>query len=598
MAIKQIKDSAGVAHDLDAKLWDGHSYSELTSMVHGVVDTYVIAAQTAGSETDAYKAVVQSTAAQCSTTESNLNILTGASSTNTYKVGDIVLMGATSTGTHTFDRWVSKISGTTVYLDVLETQVATHTHNVTTGSAKALTGVSATNSTTANVAKVGSAVSVVTSGTGVVVTGVAYNGTGSNTMKIESVSSGGVGHSHTVNGHTHSITLGQTALVSQKANAFTSLVSVSLTPHTHGNNVNVAGTPSNSTSFKYVSGGSTATFIKTLKDSDDIATGENTTATSTGEQTLTTKEASTTTTGANGGHNHTLSSAQTDTLVTGATVAEKVITNVTIANNTSVAANVVTSVTKVSKTVVTSAALTGVKTFVSTITVDASGVLSFNTASVGISAPTETVSCVNSITSATQSTGAPTLTLSYASQSVTTGKVAVSGTTTSVASHTHSFSHTHSIDSHTHSIAAHTHTYKKSVTDGTGNAYTSLTSANYTPHTHGNNVSVAGSRTDGTAITVVTSGTTTQVVRNLVTDKAFTSTSSAPETNEKQYKLSGDITCPALSVTLVSTHTLLSRDSITPADDGGAKAITSITFTSANFINSVTKKTSTNNGGN
>ena len=100
MAIKQIKDSAGVAHDLDAKLWDGHSYSELTSMVHGVVDTYVIAAQTAGSETDVYKAVVQSTAAQCSTTVSNLNTLTGVSSTNTYKVGDIVLMGATSTGTH------------------------------------------------------------------------------------------------------------------------------------------------------------------------------------------------------------------------------------------------------------------------------------------------------------------------------------------------------------------------------------------------------------------------------------------------------------------------------------------------------------------
>lgn len=596
MAIKKIKDSAGVAHELDATYWSGHSYSELTNMVHGAIDTYVIAAQT--SKSDAYIAVVESTSAQCSTTLSNLNTLTGASSTNTYNVGDIILMGATSEGKHTFDRWVSKISDETVYLDVLETQVAKHTHNVTTGSSKALTGVNNTTSTTATVAKVGTAVSVVVSGTGTVVTGVAYNGTGSNTMKIESVTSGGVGHSHTVNNHTHSITLGQDVLVSQKASAFTSLISTSLTPHTHGNNVTAAGTPTNSTSFKYVSGGSTATFIKTLKDSDDIATGVNISGTTTGGQSLTTKEASNTTTGANGGHSHTLESGETASVVKSASVASKVITNVTIANNTTVAANVVTSVKKVSKTVVTSAALTGVKTFVSTVTVDSNGVLSFNTATVGINAPTATVSCVNSITSATQSTGAPTLTLSSASQSVSTGKVAVSGTTTAVASHTHSFSHTHSIDSHTHSIAAHTHTYKKSVQDGTGSAYTSLTSSHYTPHTHGSNVTAAGSKTDGTTITVVTSGTTTEVVRNLVTDKAFTSTSSAPGTNAAQYKLSGDITCPALSVTLVSTHTLLSRSGIYPAADSGEKAIKSITFTSANFINSVTQKTSTNNGGN
>ena len=124
-----------------------------------------------------------------------------------------------------------------------------------------------------------------------------------------------------------------------------------------------------------------------------------------------------------------------------------------------------------------------------------------------------------------------------------------------------------------------------------------MTSSHYTPHTHGNNVSAAGSRTDGSAITVVTGGTTTEVVRNLVTDKTFTSTSSTPGTSEAQYKLSGDITCPALSVTLVSTHTLLSRSSIYPAADSGEKAIKSITFTSANFINSVTQKTSTNNGG-
>lgn len=595
MAIKQIKDSAGTSHDLDAKFWDGHSYSELTSMVHGAVDTYVIAAQTSG--TADYKAVVESSAAQCSTTVTALNTLTSSTSTNTYNVGDIILMGATSDGKINFDRWVSKISGTTVYLDVLETQVATHTHNVTTGSGKALTGANTPTTTTVNVAKVGSAVSVVTSGTGTVVTGVAYNGTGSNTMKIESVSSGGVGHSHTVNNHTHSITLGQSALVSQKASAFTSLISTSLTPHSHGSNVTAAGTPTNSASFKYVSGGGTDTFIKTLKDSDDIATGVNVSGKTTGGQTLTTNAPSGTTTAAGGSHNHTLSSGETGTLVTAATVADKVITNVTIANNTSVATNVVTSVTKVSKTVVTSAALTGVKTFVSTVTVDANGVLTFNTSTVGISAPTATVSCVNSITSATQSTGAPTLTLSSTTQSVSTGKVAVSGTTSTVASHTHTFSHTHTISAHTHSIEEHTHTYKKSVQNDTGSAYISLTSAYYTPHTHGNNVTAAGSKTDGTAITVVTSGTTTEVVRNLVTDKAFTSTSSAPSTNEAQYKLSGDISCPALSVTVVSTHTLLSRSSINPAADGGAKAITAITFTSANFINSVTQKTSTNNGG-
>ena len=242
MAIKQIKDSAGVVHNIDAPLWCGKTFSEVESLIHGVVDTYVIAAQTSG--TTDYKAVVESSAAQCSTTASALNTLTSSASTNTYKVGDIILMGATSDGKKNFDRWVSKISGTTVYLDVLETQVATHTHNVTSGSAKALTGANTPTTTTANVAKVGTAVSVVTSGTGTVVTGVAYSGSGSHSLKIESVSSGGVGHSHTVNSHTHSITLGQSALVSQKANAFTTLISTSLAQHSHGSNVAVAATPS------------------------------------------------------------------------------------------------------------------------------------------------------------------------------------------------------------------------------------------------------------------------------------------------------------------------------------------------------------------
>ena len=157
--IKQIKTDSSNVYTIDAPLWCGKTFEDIESMIHGVVDTYVIPS-TVSSTTSGYDKVVATTLAQTSTTKAILNTLT--SSTATFKVGDIILMGATSDGTKHFDRWVSKINGDTIYLDVLETQVATHHHTITTGSAKALTGVSKTTSTTNKMATVGSNTTVVT----------------------------------------------------------------------------------------------------------------------------------------------------------------------------------------------------------------------------------------------------------------------------------------------------------------------------------------------------------------------------------------------------------------------------------------------------
>ena len=157
--IKQIKaTNDSTPYDIDAKYWDGHQFSEITNLVHGVVDTYVIPAQTGTSATSDYKAIVESSAAQVTTTTAKLGVLTGtpAASWDKFGVGDIVLMGATSDGKVNFDRWISSVDDSgNVTLDVLETQVATHyhtfpTHTLSTTSAKVLTSVKI-NTTTTNI---------------------------------------------------------------------------------------------------------------------------------------------------------------------------------------------------------------------------------------------------------------------------------------------------------------------------------------------------------------------------------------------------------------------------------------------------------------
>lgn len=612
--IKQIKVGEQL-HYIDATYIDGKLaasvLSDIQGQIHGVVDTYVIAAQTSN-KTDAYKAVVESTSAQCSTTLSALNTLTSSASTNTYKVGDIILMGATSDGTNNFDRWVSGVSGQTITLDVLETQVATHHHTITTGSAKALTGVSATNYTTNNVAKVGEQTTVVVSGTGCVVTNVAYSGKGSNTMAIATAVSsdnGAVAHKHTVKSHNHSIELGHDTLVSSTASAYTTLTSAIHTPHEHGVDVTAAGAVSVSASFKYITGGSQETVITSLTDEENN-TGKNTAGLSTGNSgdLTTSAQVSTDTIGSavltlsSGTHTHNLSSAQTGNVVTNVVVAPNVITSFSLSNNTNVAGNVIVGVGKVSASVVTSAVLTGETTFVTGLgmSVNTSGVLSFTptTDSVGLNAPNSTISTVGTISSAIQSAAAPIITATSAVQSFTSGKVSVSGTIASAGAHQHGFSHTHTITGHTHTIASHTHTYNKSVQSGTASAYTSLTSSTCTPHTHSNNVTAAGVVSVGTSFKYITGGEQTSVVQSLISDSSFSTSSVAPETNDTYLKLTGNIACPSLTFTLVSTKDLLTTSNITPAADSNQKAITSITFTSSNFINSVDGKTSTNIGGN
>lgn len=601
--IKKIKASDNVTYEIDAKKWDGHSFDEITNLVHGVVDTYVIPAQTTNKTSD-YTAIVEASTAQVSTTVSKLGVLTGtpAESWDKFGVGDIVLMGATSDGTKNFDRWISSVSGTgasaTVTLDVLETQVATHHHTIdipvatvgrTLTQNKALTSATPT-STTANVAKVGTAVAnVLTGESGKVLTNVEYSGNGSYSLKIETGASTDYGHKHTVASHSHTATFKPSTYVSRTLSAYYSLASQSHTPHTHSN-VNVAGTPTNSSDKTYVTGLSTsAKFIKTLKDSAQT-TGANTAA-------LTTDDIATdVVTASAGDHTHSVSATTTENAIKTVSLQSNVVTSVKHTNPT-VAANVVTSVTTANKTVVSTVSLTGTTTFMSTWSATVTdGVLSFgsSTASVGVSVKTSTVKAVSTITSTTQSAGS----FSYTSgtQTYTSGTLTATCNTGSAGAHTHGFSHTHAIPSHTHS-------YNKSVVNASENAITSLATSTLTTHTHNTNVSAAGAHVDGTAINIVTGGSATAVVRDLKnTDQTITSATAAPETSTVYGKITGTITHPGLTL----TQREFGKTSITPAVDTGEKAIKSISFGSSSaFVTDVTItttsssiKTSPNKGGN
>lgn len=567
--IKQIQTSAGT-HDIDAKYWDGHSFSEIEGFVHGVVNTYVIPAQTENKTAD-YKAIVESADAQVTTTASKLGALVGVpdGEWDKFGVGDIVLMGATSDGTSNFDRWISYVdpANENITLDVLETQVAAHHHTIaiTTTSGKALTGVSG-NPTTVSLTSVGSAVTVLTSATGTFVTSVSHDENGKDDLVLSSSSASGsvVSHSHTVTSHSHSFT--PTSLVSQTASAYTSLTSAKHNIHSH-TVVSAAGKWSNETAFNVATGVSTSdTFIKNLTDSSSQTTGTNTaglTAKANTAALSTSAQASTDTIGevvkttSAGSHTHTVTTTTTSNVVTGVSVAASVVTSVNYTKPT------------VEASVVTSAYLT----------VNESGVLS-------LSAPR-----------ASQSAGS--LSAPRSAQSYTSAKVEATGSAASAGAHQHGFSHTHAIPSHTHSIDGHTHTYVKTIASETGNAVTSLSTSSYTPHTHSANISAASTATDSTEVNIVTGGSQTAVVRTLKSSSFSTETSS-PTTDTKYVALVGEITFPGIKVTTSSVST--STSDITPAVAGTQKAISAISFTSANFIKTVTSgsaiKTTKNIGGN
>ena len=600
--IKKIKASDNVTYEIDAKKWDGHSFEEITNLVHGVIDTYVIPAQNTNKTSD-YTAIVEASTAQVSTTVSKLGVLTGtpAESWDKFGVGDIVLMGATSDGTKNFDRWISSVSGTgvsaTVTLDVLETQVATHHHTVdipvatvtrTLTQNKALTSATPT-STTANVAKVGTAVTKVLTGeSGKVLTNVEYSGNGSYSLKIETGSSTDYGHKHTVVEHSHTATFKPSTYVSRTLSAYYSLTSQSYTPHIHSN-VTVAGTPTNSSDKTYVTGVSaSAQFIKTLKDSAQT-TGSNTTA-------LTTDDIATdVVTASAGGHTHSVSATTTENAIKTVSLQANVVTSVAHSYTApTVAGTVVTSVTSEKKTALASATVT--TSVINTATVS-DGVLSFGMVIPSVSTTNVTISGIKSVSTGTQTPGSATFSYTSGTQTYTSGKLTATCDTGSAGAHTHGFSHTHAIPSHTHS-------YNKSVTNASGYAITSLATGTLSTHTHNNNVSAAGAYSNAsTPINIVTGGDATSVVRDLKnTDQTITSANAAPETSTVYGKITGTITHPGLTL----THREFGNTSITPAVDTGEKAIKSITYGSSSaFVTDVTItttsssiKTSSNKGGN
>lgn len=593
-------------YDIVAKYLNGstgdYDLDDILSLVQGVVDTYVI--KTQSNPTSDYTAVVKSENSTINTTTVKLNTLVGRTS-GSFKVGDIILMEETSDGKKIFDRWVSKVEADgKITLSVLETQVATHHHTIGTSTSSALIGVSASTQT-ATIPVVGPAVNVVTGVTGTFVTSVSFVG-GSDTLTLTSNSGdGSVEHSHSIAEHTHTVSIKPSEFVGGTADVYTSLASKSYTPHTHTTST-VAGAHVDGSEFKYIDGGNTDTFIKTLTDSNET-TGEKSLTTESNSAGLTTstqvsgnKTGDAVLTTSSGAHNHTATVKTGSNVVTSVSLAAKVVTSVSYSAGT-VQSKVITDVTTTSATVATSWGAAPTSDFLKScaFTVNSVGVLSLD-GSTGTAVTSATkvsssssVNVVNTVSSGSQT--ASSLSAPRADQNSAKSDVALSITIDNAGAHTHGFTHTHTIDSHTHNIAAHTHTYAKSIANETGDAYTTLTSAKYKPHTH-TNTTVAATAAASTAFTYVTGGSTTNVVSNLLSsDKVYTTTGSALTTDTKYVKLEGDIVFPGLDV---DTGTVTpTTSSITPAAAGTEKAIKTITFSSASFVTGLDSKTSTNIGG-
>lgn len=604
--IKQIKIGTEV-HDIDAKKWGGHTFSEVESLIHGVVDTYVI--PETKSSVSGYSTVVGGTKTIVSTTVGTLKGLVSNPPSNAFdrfNIGDVILMGATSDGKKNFDRWISNVSGSddnaVVTLDVLETQVAKHHHTinvptVSSTNATVLTSVKVSKTTTNNMAYAGSDVTVVTGASdanATVVTSVTHDSSGRYDLKLATgASATDYGHSHTVKAHNHTVNYDKTT-VSRNVEAVTSLDTASHTPHTH-TIVSVAGEAKSDGSITYVTGTkSSAAFIKTLTDaSTTTATGGATPGTN-GVSLTTTAQVSTDTIGevvktvSAGSHSHTVTTTTDNNVVTAATVAAKVVTSVSFSYTApTVAAKVVTSVSYGSAKTITDWG----------VGVDTSGILSFTVTSAN------RISSITVPTRADQSAGSASLNAPRTDQSRTLGKATSTGTAASAGAHQHGFSHTHAIASHTHTVNDHTHTYKKTVASTTENAITSLNTSSYGMHKH-TNVTVAGTSADSAPITYVTGGTKTSVVRDLtITSTAATVGNATPGTSTEYIKISGTITYPGISLGTKKLSEMLKTGTVKPAVDSGQKPVMSITTGgTATVVGTVTVgtqsvKTSPNVGG-
>ena len=616
--IKQIQAPGLDPHDIVAKYLSGtsgdYSLDEILDLAQGVINTYVIKTQQ-DTPTNDYVNVVRSESSTISTTQEILRTLVGKTNA-VFKLGDIILMEETSDGKKVFDRWISAVDGDKVNLAVLETQVATHHHTIDLSFSKsnALTGSDKTTYTKA-IPVVGDAVSVVTSVTNInypFLTSASLSG-GNNEITLTSSSeTGSVGHSHNIDSHTHTVTIKPSDLVVSSVSVYTSLSSANYTPHTH-ESTSVAAVAVASTSFKYVNGGDTTSVVRTLKDksettgsnSNALVTNANTDGISTSTQVSGKNTGDAVVTTQSGNHTHTVSVTTGSSVVTSVDLAAKVVTSVSF-NAGAVQTKVVTGITTSSTTAATSwtnNVSTGSFLNSFTCSVDSSGVLSFSVTSAN--AVTEatkitaskTIKYLDTITSQNQSPAslsAPVVNQSFNTDSVSLGvNVGESG------SHSHGFTHTHTINSHTHTIESHTHSYNKSVMSETVNAYTSLSSANYTPHTH-ESTSVAAVAVDSSPFKYVSGGNTTSVVRTLSSsDMSYTTTGTQLSTDTKYYNIEGEIEFP--SITVVSVKVSTTTSDITPASVGSERAIMSITFTSDSFVTGLSSgsdnKTSTNVGG-
>jgi hypothetical protein len=608
--IKQIQTAAGI-HDIDAKYVDGRLfsevYAELEGMAHGVVDTYVIPLSNKGK--DGYSTVVES---EENTVEVSISVLNGlVNPENTslkYKVGDVILIEETSDGVKIFDRWVSSVSDDKLTLSILETQVAKHHHEITSTTSNAITSVNADEYIV--VPTVGADVNVLTSDNDIeVITSISYSENpdsdgGHNFEVVAGTSGDGVGHTHTISSHTHSAKFTPDTIVSERVSVYTSLSESTYTTHSH-ETTTVAGVATESDSdITYVTSGTSDSFIKTLTESSEstsVATSLSTSSETLSTIAQTSEDEIGTIDGVNtktsGAHSHTVSVTTDSNVVTELSIAENVVTSVSL-NYVApdVQTDVVTSVTHTSTSVISSVD-TSKSSFLTNLSVDENGVLSFTDSSAVIDVTPTTKTVVSEITvvSGTQSAGSASITSESYAQTYTSNKVSSTGSADEAGSHSHGFSHTHAIEGHSHTVSEHSHTYVK-VSGETGDVITSLNTVSYTPHTH-ESVTVAGVAKDDSNITYVTGGSTTEVIGSLVdTDVTITVGDSGELTTDtKYYKLAGDIEFPGLSI----SKTKLTKTSVTPAVAGNEenKAIKSITQTSGTFVTGVDSVTSTNVGG-
>lgn len=600
--IKKIRTTAG-DHLIDATFLGGYTFDDIRGMVQGVAGTYVI--PTTNSNKDGYDDVVKSTESTQLTTKSILNGLTGY--TESYKIGDIILMEELSDGIKVFDRWISAIDGDNITLAVLETQVATHHHTIDVNKGAALTGVSKTVTTLNAIPTVGAAVTVLDGNDApTVITSVEHDNNGGHNFVLSSESGdGSVSHSHTVESHNHSIRFTPNDLVNSNVDVYTSLSTDKYTPHTH-TTTSVAGLPSDDDVLTYATGGgSTDTFVKTLKDSQlttggaSSTTDDNTVGLSTSAQKSTDTVGNDIKTTSVSSHTHSTEVETEVDVVTDVTLATNVISTVSLDYVApTVQEDVMVDIECTSANVLSSATVTPTSSsFMNGCSVDENGVLSFSNGSAltDVNIDTTNTSVVSGVTAVTaeQTAGSASLIKTTSSQSFKSSKVKSTGSTSANGEHSHGFSHTHAIPAHSHTMASHAHTYNKSVVDVTGSAYTSLSTGSYTPHTH-ESVNVIANATAGTEFTYVTGGTTSSVVKDLKgVNQSYTTTDATPKTDTKYVKLSGDIIFPGLTL---GTKTL-STTTVTPAVAGTEKPLTSITFTSDDFITSVSDKTSVNIGG-